>query len=80
MTSPEFLQSDYFAVAELSISGHVQGGFFLPGAHSIRAEAEEATLLPEILVSSDTTMFPEYSGRGYAVINYPINTNVRLYN
>ena len=79
------LQEEYYSVAEVSISAKVLLDHYLPDPHSIRVEAEDGILFPHpglfishtsVPASSNMMLLPDYSGRGFAVFNYPFNTNV----
>lgn len=65
-------------MAEVSIKAAVLEGYFLPDPHHIRVEAENGILLSTLpfTVESDKQRFPGFSGRGYTVLDYDLNTNV----
>ena len=61
----------YYQVAEVTVSGYIKPGFFLPGIHHIRAEAENGVLSGgSVLVkSSNQTLFPKFLGQGFAILD-----------
>ena len=88
LTKFTVLQEEYFSIAEVSISAMVLMDHYLPDPHFIRVEAEDGIFFPHpaglfishtsVPASSNMMQFPDFSGRGFAVFNYPVNTNVRI--
>ena len=72
-------QQQHFSIAEVVIRASILQGYFLPDPHNIRVEVETGILLPQtpIQIAANQQQFSGFSGRGYAVLNYPVNTNVR---
>lgn len=72
------LQEEYFSVAEINVRAMVLDGYYFPGPHHVRAEAESGVVMGSQVfkIRSDAQEFPGYSGSGYTVLNYPISTNV----
>lgn len=81
------MQEQYYSVSEVHVNAVVIEGYYLPDPHTHCSEAEAGIILPFLddpqtpaPASSNVMMFPDFSGRGFAVLNYPINTNVCIYN
>lgn len=78
-----FIQEQYYSVSEVYVNAVVLEGYYLPDPHTHRSEAEAGSILPFLddpqtpaPASSSVMMFPNFSGRGFAILNYPIGTNV----
>ena len=55
------------------MQGYITSGQYLPGPHNPRFEGESGSLVNpvnSIAVGSDASIFPNYSGQGYAVLNF----------
>ena len=65
-------------MAEVNIRAMILAGYYFPGPHHVRAEAENGILIGSqvLKVRSDMQEFPGFSGSGFTVLNYPISTNV----
>lgn len=70
---PFFVQASYYTLVEVDIFVRIANGFYAKSLDSIRVEGEsgivQATSAP-VPQNSDPSLFPQFSGQGYASLNY----------
>ena len=65
---------------EVDIFAQVADGFFARSLDDLRVEGESGMILDTVSSvphNSDPSLFPGYSGRGYASLNYSLSENVQ---
>ena len=77
----KFLQLNYYALVEVMIFARVANGSFIRSLDAIRIEGELGIIQATsnaVMQSSNISLFPDFGGRGFAVLNYTESENVAV--